>query len=206
MGALRNAAVHIDVFEDCHDIDFTGVVVNQTRAECDQTLLELPVLWSDDIADLANDHLMTCSIATTLRKDWINDRIAAGFQFVQLFHPSSVISRRTSFGQGAIVDALVVVAGFSEIADHVRIGRRASIGHHTTIGEFSTIHPGATISGNCNIGQQVTVGTGAVIIDGTDVGDGAFIAAGAVVIRDVPCNAMIGGNPAKILREDYGPR
>jgi len=206
LGTPKNAAVLMDVFEDSPEFSFVGVVSNQSPGAIDQEDFGLPIFWSDDIGHLVKDHFLTCSLGTTFRKTWILDRIASGFQFVRLFHHSSVVSQRTSFGAGAIVDAGVVVAGYCAIADHVRIGRQASIGHHITIGEFSTIHPGAIISGNCDIGKQVTVGSGAIIIPGIKVGDGAFVAAGAVVVDDIPANALVGGNPAKVLRKEYGPR
>ena len=39
-----------------------------------------------------------------------------------------------------------------------------------------------------------------VILDGVRVGDRAVVAAGAVVTKDVPAGAVVGGNPAKVLK------
>ena len=51
------------------------------------------------------------------------------------------------------------------------------------------------------IGDRVWVGAGAKILKGVTVGDGAVIAAGSVVSRDVPASALMGGVPAKVIRE-----
>lgn len=51
------------------------------------------------------------------------------------------------------------------------------------------------------IEDDVWIGSGAVILDGVRVGKGAVVAAGAVVTRDVPPHTVVGGVPAKVIKE-----
>lgn len=51
------------------------------------------------------------------------------------------------------------------------------------------------------IEDDVWIGGGAVILDGVRVGQGAVVAAGAVVNKDVPAHTVVGGVPAKVLKE-----
>ncbi|GAA0337858.1 maltose acetyltransferase domain-containing protein [Bacillus carboniphilus] len=51
------------------------------------------------------------------------------------------------------------------------------------------------------IGNNVWVGGLAVINPGVTIGDNAVIASGAVVTKDVPANVVVGGNPARVIKE-----
>ena len=42
---------------------------------------------------------------------------------------------------------------------------------------------------------------GAIIVPGVTVGRGSIVAAGAVVLKDVPPNAYVEGNPAEVVRQ-----
>ena len=67
--------------------------------------------------------------------------------------------------------------------------------HRVTISEGTKDNP--TV-----IGDNVFIGTGAVIRSGRKIGDNVKIGANAVVTHDIPSNCVVGGVPAKILKNN----
>lgn len=58
----------------------------------------------------------------------------------------------------------------------------------------------AYIVKNVQIGENVWIGADVSIMPGVTIGDGAVIAACSCVVKDVPSYALVGGNPAKIIK------
>ena len=120
------------------------------------------------------------------------------------------------------------IGAFVEIQKNARIGRRCKISSHTFICEGVTIednvfighgvmftndtYPRATSpDGKLQteadwkvertvVKQGASIGTGATILPKTCIGENAIVGAGSVVTKDVPANAIIAGNPARVLR------
>lgn len=57
--------------------------------------------------------------------------------------------------------------------------------------------------GNTVVGNDVWIGYNAVIMPGVTIGDGAIIGSCSVVTKDVPPYAIVGGNPAQVLRKRF---
>ncbi|MFN3712157.1 MAG: acyltransferase [Alcanivoracaceae bacterium] len=52
-----------------------------------------------------------------------------------------------------------------------------------------------------NIGDGVWIGRRAIILKGVTIGENAIVGAGSVVVKDVPANAIVAGNPARLIRQ-----
>lgn len=157
------------------------------------------------------------------------DRLVPGFsQFLSLFPGKVGAYLRAGFYRFAFVqcspDAFIAFATlFSQhntmigsgcyIGPQCNIGK-CKIGKNTLLGSGVHIMSGKEqhrfsepnvpikdqggVFTQVSIGENCWVGNGALVM--ANLGDGSVVAAGAVVIDDVPSNAIVAGNPAKIIK------
>ncbi|MDZ4854925.1 MAG: acyltransferase [Nitrospirota bacterium] len=120
------------------------------------------------------------------------------------------------------------IGAFVEIQKNVKVGKRCKISSHTFICEGVTIEDEVLIGHNVTfvndsfpratsatgslqtetdwkvevtlVKRGASIGSGATILSNVVIGENALIGAGSVVTRDVPANAIVVGNPGRVLR------
>lgn len=89
----------------------------------------------------------------------------------------------------------------------IRIGDNCMFGPDVKL--YTATHPidpvkrnsGLELGAPITIGDNVWIGGSVTVIPGVSIGDNVVVAAGSVVTKDVPANVVIGGNPAKVIKE-----
>lgn len=119
------------------------------------------------------------------------------------------------------------IGAFVEVQKNASIGSRCKISSHTFVCEGVTIedevfighgvmfindlYPRSTAGGQLQteadwkveptlVRRGAAVGSGATILANVVIGEGALVGAGSVVTKNVPANAIVAGNPARVLR------
>ncbi len=103
------------------------------------------------------------------------------------------------------------IGNFVSIAPGVQflMGVNHQLNTYTTFPFYSRLVERSTrdalVRGPIVVGDEVWLGTNAIIMSGVSIGKGAIVAAGAIVTKDVPAYAIVGGNPARIIKMRHSP-
>lgn len=122
-------------------------------------------------------------------------------RFLSLSHPSASVSKMAKIGFGTMILQNVTIASNVRIGNHIMILPNSVISHDVTIGDYACITGGVCVSGGVTVGKSCYFGTNSSIIGNISIGEHSLIGMGSVVLKDVPSNSVVVGNPAKFLRE-----
>ena len=123
--------------------------------------------------------------------------------------------KRVNIEKGAEFSSLVEIGDDSGIGIRAQIAGKVIIGNNVMMGPDVCIYArnhaftrtdipmnaqGFGIEKPVVIEDDVWIGARVIILPGVYVGTGAIIGAGAVVTKDVPAYAVVGGNPAQVIK------
>jgi acetyltransferase-like isoleucine patch superfamily enzyme len=136
------------------------------------------------------------------------------FDFVNLYGceigDNSKIGTFVEIQKGSVVGANCKISSHSFICEGVHIADNVFIGHSVSFVNDMTPRA-AKVDGTLLtdddwtlvetfVKKGVSIGTGSTILGGITINENALIGAGTVVTKDVPANAVVVGNPGKIIK------
>lgn len=121
---------------------------------------------------------------------------------VRLFPPFYAdFGKNIHFGKNVFINSVCYFQdqGGIVIEDHVHIGPHcvlATMNHGIQPEDRATTYPAPIV-----VKKNAWLGASVVVCPGVTIGENAIVAAGSVVTKDVPDNTIVGGVPAKIIKE-----
>ena len=116
-------------------------------------------------------------------------------------HKDVIIGNRVQFGPNCRIQCDIEFGNSILMAANVSFVGKDD--HITNIYGKTIWDSGRGDSYKTYVGNDVWIGHGAIVIGGVKIGDGAIVAAGAVVTKDVAPCTIVGGNPAKFIKNRF---
>ena len=156
--------------------------------------------WLDIILDMGITKALIMSPDKQQRIRQIREAQKRGIELVSAIHPTALILEDAILHENLIIFARAVIGYRTELYPGVTVNTNSVIEHHNVVQSCAVIDPGVKTAGNVLIGQCAHIHTGATIIPKMKIGANSIVGAGAVVIRDVPEDVTVVGNPARIIK------
>ena len=160
-----------------------------------------PVLSTVADYQVHPDDVFFCGIGgVSSRKKTVEIIRAKGGTFINLVHPTAVISPSVKLGVGVGIKAYCVLASDVHVGDFTFMQSSVIMGHDVRIGDFCHINSFSFFAGYAKVCDGATVNAGARIIQNVVIGEKATVGMGSVVLKNVADGATVFGNPAKRIR------
>jgi UDP-2-acetamido-3-amino-2,3-dideoxy-glucuronate N-acetyltransferase len=116
-------------------------------------------------------------------------------------HPTALCEPSATVGAGSRVDAFAILGEDVVLGEGVRVRSGARLLPGTRLGRGVVIGENAVLGGaeRCDVGPDVVIGANATVLPGVRVERHAIVEPGSVVADAVPANAIVRGNPARII-------
>lgn len=116
-------------------------------------------------------------------------------------HKDVVLGHHVQFGANCRIQCDIKIGSYVLIASNVSfIGKDD---HRVDLPEKAIWNSGRGDNYKTIVGNDVWIGHGTIVIGGVTIGDGAVIAAGSVVTKDVAPCTIVGGNPARFIKNRF---
>jgi UDP-perosamine 4-acetyltransferase len=201
IGCGNQAEVVIDIISSQNNYEIIGVTSQDIEM---REFCGYPVLGNDsELLNMNKDTSFKLAMgiggysSNNKRKEVFDKLKSQGFDFINVIHPFTSISKTASLGEGITIYAGTVINTKAKIENNVILALNSSIGHHTHIESHTLISASASVGANAIIGEESLVAMGGRIISGVQIGRNVIVGAGAVVVKSIEPNRKVFGIPAK---------
>jgi sugar O-acyltransferase (sialic acid O-acetyltransferase NeuD family) len=206
IGGGNQAHYTIDIIEKEGKYNIVGIIDSVHSIDSDRFGYKI-LGRQENITQLVQDYKIdggVISIGDNWSRYYVYDqiiKILPNFEFVNAIHPSVIIGNNVKLGKGIVAMAGCIFNPKSVIEDFTFFATGAQVEHDCYIDKFSSISAGSITGGYVKLGKFSAITLGVVVIDRVEIGENTVVGSGSLVVKSLPDDVLVYGNPAKIIRE-----
>lgn len=204
LSAGQSGRLVAEVTSRIHDLECTGFLDNNSKLH-GTSFYGVRVLGGDELLETYAGTEIEGALPVVgnlqRRIDLFKRCKDMGFRLPNVIEPSVVTASDVVLGEGIFISFGAAILNSVFIDDYALIGTGVNILHDTVIGKNCVIGGGTTIGASVTVGNNVFFGVGVTVASGEKrIGSNVKIGAGSVILSDIPDNAFVLGNPARVIR------
>lgn len=169
------------------------------------SLYGIPVVPFEDLKELyPMDEYKLISIGSDTKNKiaLYNKAKEAGYSLANYISPGAILDDMPEMGDNNIIMANAVVGFGGKMGSNNTIRQNVYLGHEFKMGDHNTLTASVTLGGLSVIGDANYFGLNSTGRDKNTYGDYNIIGMGAVVVKSIGSKMIVGGNPAKLIKEN----
>lgn len=167
--------------------------ITEDSAQAGETWNGYPVLGGPEAIEHYRDSFFA------LESEWHRLERLPLERCATLIDPSCTVSRSAQIGQGVVLYPNCFVGFGARIGNFVFCLGGCTINHDNLLSDRVMLASRVTLAGGVQVEECVYLGQGSNVRQSIQIGSQSLVGMGSVVVKDVPPNSVVVGNPARVI-------
>ena len=204
IGAGTQGQVYASYLKEA-GVDLIGFVDDNDEIQ-NTNVIGLPVIgkYQDLFSKKFKEKIQEvyCPIGVNkVRMEYLSTLKKEGYNIPNFIHHTVSIAPDVIMGEAVYMLAGNIVMPHTTIGNYIMINMDSTIAHHVTVEDGVFMSSGVNIGALINVRERAYIGMGVTAMTGVkEIGHDCLLGAGTVIIRDVPANATVVGNPGRVIK------
>ena len=204
IGAGTQGQVYASYLKEA-GVDLIGFVDDNDEIQ-NTNVIGLPVIgkYQDLFSKKFKEKIQEvyCPIGVNkVRMEYLSTLKKEGYNIPNFIHHTVSIAPDVIMGEAVYMLAGNIVMPHTTIGNYIMINMDSTIAHHVTVEDGVFMSSGVNIGALINVRKRAYIGMGVTAMTGVkEIGHDCLLGAGTVIIRDVPANATVVGNPGRVIK------